>query len=110
MTPFIPLSPEENFCKFHLGRARFPDVGFPAIHCPFLGERVVTQGVDGRLTHRRQWKYALDFEVLDEPAQGIRARRLFENYYTFNTPVLCPDDGIIVKTIDHVEDRPIGCQ
>ena len=108
VTPFVPRSPEENFIRFHLGRARFPHIGFPAIHCPFMGERVVTQGVDGRMTHRLRWKYALDFEVLNEPHERHSGSRDLENYYTFNTPVLCPEDGVVAKTVDHVEDRPIG--
>ncbi len=74
-----------------------------------MGERVVTQGVDGNLTHRRWWRYALDFEVLEEPnRRHVNGSRTLDAYYTFNTPVLCPDDGTVVKTIDHVEDRPIG--
>ncbi len=108
VTPFVPGTPEDNFNKFQLSRARFPHVGYPTIHCPFMGERVVTQGVDGPFTHRQRWKYALDFEVLDEPRKRHAGERQLENYYTFNTPVLCPDDGIVAKTVDHVEDRPIG--
>lgn len=109
VNPFLPLSPEENFSKFHAARSRFPDFGFPTIHCPFLGERVVTQGVDGPVTHRHNWKYALDFEVLDEPRRRTAAAsRKLEDYYTFNTPVLCPEDGTVARTIDHIEDRPIG--
>ena len=107
ITPFAPMSPEENFSKFRLSRARFPHASLPTMHCPFLGERVVTQGVDGRLTHRAGWRHALDFEVLNDRERHAGAKEL-ENYYTFNTPVLCPEDGVVTKTVDHVEDRPIG--
>ena len=108
VTPFIPRSPEENFRRFHVEQARFPHAGYPTIHCPFMGQRVVTQGVDGPLTHRLRWKYALDFEVLGEPHARHSGPRELENYFTYNTPVLSPEDGVVAKTIDHVEDRPIG--
>lgn len=101
------LRPEENFRRFRLNRARFPDAGLPAILCPFSGSRTVTQGIDGGITHRGAWRHALDFEVLDEGSENDSANRLEDNL-TFNTPVLSPGNGVVVKTISDVEDRPIG--
>ncbi len=109
VTPFAPLSPEENFRKFRTDVARFPEYGFPTMLCPFAGQRVVTQGVDGEMTHRGDWRFALDFEVLDEPGRKYEGSpKQLDNFYTFNTPVLSPGRGTVAKTIDHVDDRPIN--
>ena len=103
------LRPEENFRRFRLNRVRFPDAALPTILCPFSGTRTVTQGVDGEITHRGAWRHALDFEVHDESDRQLSSsgNRLEDNL-TFNTPVLSPGSGVVVKTISDVEDRSLG--
>ncbi|NQT91875.1 MAG: urea transporter, partial [Lentisphaerae bacterium] len=109
VTPFAPLAPEMNFRKFTVERRRFPDLGRPAILPPFFGERVVTQGFNGTLTHRGLWRYALDFEVIDDA--GLRfsgpGSRL-ESYHSYNTPVVAPGNGTVVAVVKHVRDNTIG--
>lgn len=112
---FIPANlfgfakPEENLQAYHAGRVRFPDTQLPALYPPFYGERVVTQGVEGGITHAGPWRFALDFEVLD--AHGGRfsgtGRRL-EDYHTFNTPVLAPGDGVVTRLCTQVADNAPG--
>ncbi len=108
-TPFPPQSPEENFHKYTIERRRFPDAPHVQILPPFFGERMVTQGFDGGLTHKGEWRYALDFEVLDE--NGGRFHETgdqLKHYHTFNTPVLAPGAGSVVRVINEVRDNPIG--
>ena len=113
------LRPEENFRRFRLNRARFPHAGLPTISCPFSGQRVITQGVDGGITHRGEWRHALDFEVLDfdggesglQNGSDHRTTSLgnrLEDNPTFNTPVLSPGNGVVVRMVSEVEDRAIG--
>jgi len=103
-------SPEKNFRKFTSDRIRFCDAELPILHLPFSGDRVITQGVDGGITHREAWKFALDFEVEDldgvksEPAQSDQ----LEDYYTFGSPVLSPCNGQVVKVVCDVDDNAIG--
>lgn len=103
------LPPEETLRKFMNSRLRFPDAHLPSIRCPFAGERVVTQAFDGPLTHRGDWRYALDFEVRDErgdPAAPSHSR--LDDFFTFGTPVLAPEAGVVARTVSHVEDRAAG--
>ncbi|MEZ6044059.1 MAG: urea transporter [Planctomycetaceae bacterium] len=109
LTPFMPTTPEENFRKFSLMRMRFPEFGYPIIRCPFSGERAVTQGVDGDITHKNDWKYAFDFEVLDrsgEPRLGTGEE--LTDYYSYGTPVLAPANGTVIKVVDEVKDGEPG--
>jgi len=108
-TPFVPGTPEVNFRRFSSLRARFPEYGYQTIQCPFSGERVVTQGVNGKITHHHDWKFALDFEILDRP--GERRAGTNDNlrdFYTYDTPVLAPAHGTVVKVVDHIEDGEPG--
>lgn len=108
-TPFSPMAPERNFRKFEVERRRFPDLAFPSIVPPFFGERVVTQGFSGSITHRGAWRYALDFEVLDDgQARFTGVGDALEHYHTYNTPVLAPGNGSVVAVVKHVPDNPIG--
>ena len=104
--PGAPHRPEENFRRFSVNRARFPHAGVPSILCPFIGQRVVTQGDDGPFTHRGAWRHALDFEVPDDDPQTVPTR--LEDNPTYNTPVFAPGHGVVVKIVTDVEDRPLG--
>ncbi len=108
MPRFVPMSPERNFRKFHLDELRFPDLTQPTLLCPFAGSRTITQGFGGAITHREQWKHALDFEVVEGENQKQSGGGRLEDYFTFNTPVYAPGDGIIVKAIGGIDDCDIG--
>src|SRR4029077_16132559 len=51
-SPYFSVTPEENARRFQTARQRFPDALLPALFLPFSGERVVTQGFDGSITHQ----------------------------------------------------------
>ena len=104
--PGAPLRPEENFRRFSVNRARFPHAGYPSTLCPFIGQRVVSQGDNGGITHRGAWRHALDFEVPDDDVQTAPTR--LEDNHTYNTPVFAPGHGVVVKVVADVEDRSLG--
>jgi urea transporter len=109
-SPIPGGEPERNFRKFASDQVRFADAYLPELHPPFSGDRVVTQGVDGGITHRDAWKYALDFEVVDLDGQKSEPSDSWnlEDYYTYGSPVLAPCNGQVVRVIQDVEDNPVG--
>ena len=81
---------------------------FP-LHVPFWGEWMVSQGHNGKYTHKGDWGKAFDFVLLDEENKSYRSRGLLcENYYCFNKPVLAPADGIVEAIVDEFDDNEIG--
>jgi urea transporter len=108
-TPFVPDRPEMNVRTFRTDRRRFPDALHTALFLPFFGERAVTQGFNGAITHRGEWRHGLDFEILD--AQGSRFDRdgsVLADYHTFDSPVAAPASATVVRVVDSIPDNPIG--
>ncbi len=102
-------TPEQNLNYFRTRVARFGARYVLRFRAPFLGRWVCTQGVDGRHTHRNQWRHAFDFEVQDAAGKtfrgdGSRPR----DYLCYRLPVLAAADGTVARIIDDVEDSPIG--
>jgi hypothetical protein len=88
------FSPEENLYAGMNARERFRNQLYIQFSLPFYGTWLVTQGHEGKLTHRDEWKYAWDFVVCDEKGmeftdEGSKP----EDYYCFGKPVLAPADG-----------------
>jgi urea transporter len=108
-TPFTPDRPEVNVRNFKTDLRRFPDALHTSLFLPFFGERTVTQGFNGAITHRGQWRYGLDFEVLD--TQGSRYNRddgSLADYHTFDSPVAAPAPATVVRVLDSIPDNAIG--
>lgn len=109
VTPFEPQSPEYNFRQFYTASSRFPDVLQPHMHLPFFGERTITQSFDGGISHRGDWKEALDFEIVDEAGNKFMYAPLdLAGNFIFDSPVLAPCNGIVVKVVANVHDNLIG--
>ena len=110
-TPFFVGTPEDNFRQFWLYRARFPGWQDPSVQVPFVGQRVVTQGFGGEMTHQGDYEFGLDFEVLDDTGHAYAGDgSTLDNFYTYNTPVLAPGYGTVVTVVDSIPDRKIGSQ
>jgi urea transporter len=91
-----------------LNASRFPHLHLPALDLPFKDECVITQGVNGSLTHRAPWNWALDFEVLSQDRHCPRAGAALEDYPTFNKLVLAPCSGTVAVVKAHVPDNVPG--
>jgi murein DD-endopeptidase MepM/ murein hydrolase activator NlpD len=106
---FTPGSPEENY-YYHTSRvARFEGFKYLFPELPFHGEWKVTQAFDGEFTHKDEWRYAWDFEIADEKGcfhDGTGTQR--EDYYCYNTIVVAPLDGKVVRVVDGIYDNEIG--
>lgn len=75
---------------------------------PFWGEWKISQGFDGDITHKDEWKYAWDFVIEENEKEFENKGNLPEDYYCFSTPVVSPLDGELVKVADNIKDNKIG--
>ncbi len=109
MVDFQPGTPEENLNYSIYKIRRFGRGKVFRFYLPFKGEWTVTQGVDGKYTHKNLQKYAWDFEVLDSEGKKYKAEgHKLDDYYAYNLPVYAPGDGMVVEITDDVEDNDVG--
>ncbi|HSP86543.1 MAG TPA: urea transporter, partial [Ignavibacteriaceae bacterium] len=106
---FKPGSPEENFYYHQRRRARFDKFKFIFPELPFLGEWFVSQGFNGKHTHKEDWKYAWDFVVKDDNGNECsNGGEELRDYYCFKLPVATPLEGEVVKVVDGIPNNKIG--
>lgn len=101
-------SPEENLSARRANLRKFKRYGVE-LALPFRGTWLATQGFDGTITHRDDWRYAIDFMAGERPEKTHRepGSRL-EDYYCYDLPVLACADGRVVYAKDDVADNAIG--
>ena len=103
------FSPEKNLYSRMNYDFRF---GHPTgfyFSLPFYGEWVVTQGHDGKYTHREEWRHAWDFEISDDQGKTFSGEGFeCQDYYCFGKPVLAPADGWVTEVVNEVADNPAG--
>ena len=103
------FSPEKNHYKFFNSVSRFKSDTWFHITLPFLGEWYVSQGHNGSITHKNDYRHALDFDVRDDSGKTFRAPgRNLKDYYCYDIPVTAPQAGYVVKVIDSIDDNVIG--
>jgi urea transporter len=109
LTPIQHYSPETNLYTFENNRIRLAQLQYFPFHLPFWGEWMVSQGHDGKYTHKGDWSKAFDFLLLDEEMKSYVSNGLLcVNYHCYNKPVLAPADGIVEEIIDKIDDNEIG--
>ena len=103
------FSPEKNLYSITSYLERFGKETEVALHLPFFGNWTVSQSHGGELTHRENWKHALDFVVRDEHGRSFRLPgKEPSDFYCYGLPVLAPADGKVVALLDGIEDNRIG--
>ena len=105
-------NPEAAAASVALANARFPHRNETHVLLPTAREVTVTQGFDDKLSHRGDWKHALDFEVHDaaDHACPPGCDDDLSRYYTQGLEVRAPGTGEIIRVIDGVADNaPGGC-
>lgn len=105
-------NPEAAAAATALARARFPHRNVTHVLLPVAREVTVTQGFDDKLSHRGDWRHALDLEALD--AAGNACLPGCENdlarYHTQGMEVRAPGSGEVIHVSDGVADNaPGGC-
>jgi urea transporter len=103
------FSPEKNLYHFHNQKERYKNETYFHIHLPFFGEWFISQGFDGKHTHKEDWRYAWDFVVVDEMQHTFRLPGTeVTDFYCYNLPVLAPCAGTIWNIYDGVNDNEVG--
>lgn len=103
------FSPEENLYNYVNSNIRFRNKSHYFLRLPFYGEWYVSQGYEGKITHKDRWRHGLDFVITDR--NGLTYRNTgtkLEDYYCYNKAILAPADGTIEAVVDGIEDNEIG--
>lgn len=109
LTALQHYSPETNLYQFLNGEERLNDFKYFNLSLPFMGAWTVSQGYEGKITHRGDWQHALDFvlEDIDHKSYELPGTKP-EDYYCFNKPVLAAGDGFVAEVINHIDDNAVG--
>ena len=109
LTPVQHFSPEINLYTYINNSDRLSKSKYFPLHLPFWGEWKVSQGYNGKYTHKGEWNKAVDFVLFDEM---MSTHEFFsnqcENYYCYNKPIVAPADGLVADIVDNVEDNEPG--
>lgn len=101
-------SPENNLYQHNSLSNRFAKNKHVVCQLPFYGEWYVSQGYNGVITHKDDWKYALDFVVVDEHQKTYKnIGTQLTDYYCYNLPVLAVADGYVTEVADGIDDNNI---
>jgi urea transporter/murein DD-endopeptidase MepM/ murein hydrolase activator NlpD len=103
------FSPEKNHYKYYNSLDRFSSETYFHISLPIIGDWRISQGYDGKITHKGEWAQALDFDVISENGKTFKdPGNKLKDYYCYDLPVTTPAFGWVVEIIDDVEDNEIG--
>lgn len=105
-------NPEAAAASLALANARFPHRNETHVLLPTAREVTVTQGFDDKLSHRGDWKHALDFEVHDAAGRACPPGwdDDLSRYFTQGLEVRAPGSGEVIRVLDGVADNaPGGC-
>ncbi len=106
---FQPGSPEENYYYHHSQLARFEKFKYFMPDLPVSGEWMISQGHNGEITHKSDWRYAWDFVVAGEDGRTYADSGLeLEDFHCFRLPVTAPLDGEVVLVVDSIPNNKIG--
>jgi urea transporter/murein DD-endopeptidase MepM/ murein hydrolase activator NlpD len=109
LSPFQHFSPEKNLYTYINNVDRLSKSRYFSLHLPFWGEWSVSQGYNGKYTHKGDWSRAVDFVLTDElKSTHGRLASQCENFYCYNKPVLSPADGLVVAIVDNIDDNEPG--
>lgn len=100
---------EKNHYKYFNSLERFGQETYFHIALPIIGEWKVTQGYNGNVTHKTDWRHALDFSIVDEYNHTYKnAGEQVKDYYCYDLPIIAPASGYVVKIVDGIPDNKIG--
>jgi urea transporter len=103
------FSPENNLYSQLNNKIRFGKNPWFKVALPFWGEWTVTQGHNGQITHKDNWRHAWDFEIMDERGKNFHGHgKDVSDFYCYNKPVLAPADGWIEEILDGIDDNAVG--
>ncbi len=102
-------SPEKNLYIFLNNTERFRFRHFKQIKLPFFGTWDISQGHNGAHTHKDEWRHAWDFVILNKDGNQYKNEGDYpEDYFCYGKPVIAPEDGVVEKVVDQINDNIIG--
>jgi urea transporter len=102
-------SPEKNLYAFHNDVVRFRQHEQEPVTLPFLGIWTVSQGHDGKHTHKNEFRHAWDFVITDrEDKQFMGSGDLLTDYFCYGKMILAPADGTVEYVADRIPDNIVG--
>lgn len=108
-TPVQLGVPEKNLYLYSSNTRRFPAAYPVAASLPFYGEWKISQGHNGDITHKNEWRHAWDFIINGSDGKQFKNTGDFpEDYYCFDKVILAPADGEIMEVTGHIPDNTIG--
>lgn len=103
------FSPEKHHYKHYNARERFANDTYFHISLPIIGNWRIPQGHSGEITHKDDWQYALDFDVVDDHGNTYRQPGTSpKDYFCYDLPVVAPSAGHVVEILDDIDDNEIG--
>ncbi|MFK5983325.1 MAG: urea transporter [Flavobacteriaceae bacterium] len=103
------FSPEKNHYKHLNSVNRFKNNTYYHLNLPVMGNWHISQGHNGGITHKEDWQYAWDFDVLDEDEKSYQFPGIeLKDYYCYDLPVIAPSEGYVVEIFDGIEDNKIN--
>jgi urea transporter/murein DD-endopeptidase MepM/ murein hydrolase activator NlpD len=103
------FSAEKNHYKYYNSLERFGNQAFFNISLPIIGFWRIPQGNDGLITHREDYRHALDFDVIDSNNQTYKNEGFEKtDYLCYDLPVISPANGTVVAVVDGIDDNGIG--
>jgi len=109
LTAIHNFSPEVNLYSYQNNISRLAGSFYFPLALPFWGEWTVSQGYDGKYTHKGEWNQALDFVLTDESKKtSNNSTSQVGNFYCYNKPVVSPGDGVVTELVDNIDDNEPG--
>ena len=109
MNDYGVFNPELALQTYQERYKRFSHLGIPQFAMPLNGLWTITQGNNGIYTHKLDWAYAWDFEMLNSEGRNYdKENNNLNDYFSFGKPVLASAAGCVVKICEGVADNPIG--
>jgi len=102
-------SPEKVVYKANNISERFSKVFPIKMQLPILGKWFVSQGYDGKITHKNNYSKAIDFVITDDvdnktySGNGVN----LEDYYCYGKPVFAAAAGYVSYIENNVDDNKI---
>lgn len=102
-------SPEQNHYRHFHALKRFARNSWFQLQLPVMGWWNISQGHEGDITHKDDWKHAWDFDIRDEEGKTYRMPGIeMSDYYCYELPVMAPAAGTVVEVLDQIDDNKVG--
>jgi murein DD-endopeptidase MepM/ murein hydrolase activator NlpD/urea transporter len=101
--------PEEALARHLVHVRRFGNLAWLPFRLPFRGEWFVSQGHDGKHTHKGLWRHGLDFEGRTPEGRAHTGEgKELRDYVCYGLPVVAAGAGTVALVEDGIPDNRPG--